>query len=204
LNIYCSQNIFPKKVKTSGFRNVNKNSVFSSLIGMSTHLYKASHLLLFEHFQQVETLFSMLLFLLLDQIHKFHKFASVRFFLAKTAGSFLRFYQKMNDFSKLCSSSSNQRLNSHITVVAANCRTFDHRVKLEIHQRRLTQHFTATEKNLRRIQKWDFRAEKNKIMKDIAQNRSNEQLTPSVDEWLKMNKNEKRRNSILVNKNSIC
>jgi len=41
-------------------------------------------------------------------------------------------------------------------------------------------------------------------MKDIAQNRSNEQLTPSVDEWLKMNKNEKRRNSILVNKNSIC
>ena len=25
----------------------------------------------------------------------------------------------------------------------------------------------------------------------------NEQLTPSVDEWLKMNKNEKRRNSII-------
>ncbi len=110
----------------------------------------------------------------------------------------------MNEFSKLCSSSSNQRLNSYITVVAANCRTFDHRVKLEIHQRRLSQHLTATEKNLKRIQKWNFRAEKNNIMKDICQNKYNEQLTPSVDEWLKMNKNEKKNCLPIKKHNSIC
>ena len=109
----------------------------------------------------------------------------------------------MNDFAKLSSSSSKQRLNSHITVLSANCRTFDHRVKLEIHQRRMSQDFMATEKNLKRVQKWNLRAEKNNVMKDLYQNVSmKEQLTPSVDDWLKMNKNEKLRNSIIVKKHA--
>jgi hypothetical protein len=47
-----------------------------------------------------------------------------------------------------------------------------------------------------KTQKWNFRAEKNQLMKEIYNRPTNssnsEGLTPSVDEWLKMSK--KRRN----------
>jgi hypothetical protein len=110
----------------------------------------------------------------------------------------------MNDFAKLQSSSPATRLDSHITVISANCRTFDHRVKLEIHQRKLTHEFLNEEKKLKGTQKWNHRVERNKVMKEIYQNtQSTEHLTPSVDEWLKMNKNEKRRNSVIVKRNQV-
>lgn len=110
----------------------------------------------------------------------------------------------MNQFAKLQSSSPTTRLDSQITVISANCRTFDHRIKLEIHQRKLSQDFLNTEKRLKGMQKWNHRVERNKVMKEIYQNtQSTEQLTPSVDDWLKMNKNEKRRNSIIVKRNPV-
>ena len=72
---------------------------------------------------------------------------------------------------------------------------------------KVSQELDNTEKQLKRVQKWNFRAEKNNVIKEIYNNNNNTnvsmkgQLTPSVDEWLKMNKNEKRRNSIVIKRN---
>ncbi len=119
----------------------------------------------------------------------------------------------MNNFTKLSSSSSQQRLNSHVTVVTANSRDIDCKFKLEIYQRKMSQELTNIENKLKRMQKWNHRADKNNIIKQIYNNNSNnksknesankEQLTPSVEEWLKMNMKEKNRLSIIFKRKSI-
>jgi len=103
---------------------------------------------------------------------------------------------KMNDFTKLSSSSPKHRLDSRVTLITANCRDYDNKCKLERYQRQLEQEYLASEKNMKRIQKWQLRVEKNNIIKSQC-SLSQEQLTPSVDEWLSDKKLRARRHSML-------
>lgn len=109
----------------------------------------------------------------------------------------------MNEFAKLSSFSSSHRLNTQITLTKANCRDLDHKEKLELFERKLSIEYSDKEKKLKRSQKWNHRAEKNLIYKQIynktmpfgktVDNLFDENLSPSVDEWLEMSL--KKRNA---------
>lgn len=81
-----------------------------------------------------------------------------------------------------------------VTVLTANGRDFENRCKLDIHQKKMELEYLATEKNLKRINKWQLRAEKNNIIKTQLLVLDPSQLTPTVDEWL--NKTKRRHSMI--------
>jgi len=52
------------------------------------------------------------------------------------------------------SSSNKHRMDSRVTVISANCRDFDNKIKMDIYQRRTELEYLEIEKNLKRINKW--------------------------------------------------
>lgn len=101
----------------------------------------------------------------------------------------------------MSSSSLKSKLNpSHITVLKASCREFDHKEKMNVYDRKLANEYSEMERKLQKSQKWASRVEKNIILKSIYNKRITDLeglvedgLTPSVDEWLQMN--SKKRNA---------
>ena len=45
-------------------------------------------------------------------------------------------------------------MDSRVTVISANCRDFDNKIKMDIYQRRTELEYLEIEKNLKRINKW--------------------------------------------------
>lgn len=103
----------------------------------------------------------------------------------------------MNEYTKLQSNSPRRRFSREISLIAANCRDFEHKEKLSVLERKLESEIATKEKKLKRSQKWNSRVEKNLILKDIYSSSSKlnllnqTPLTPSIDEWLQMSHRKK-------------
>jgi hypothetical protein len=84
--------------------------------------------------------------------------------------------------------SPRHRQHSEINLIVATHRDFDLKAKLNIYDRKLAQQLKNEERMLLRSQKWKYKVEKNNVLKDVNNPKSNtNNLTPSVDDWLKMN-----------------
>jgi hypothetical protein len=81
-----------------------------------------------------------------------------------------------------------QRPHSEISLVSATNRDFDLRDRLNHIERKLAKQHKLEQDLLLRTQKWKYRVEKNIVLRDYKQVKAtSNQLTPSIDDWLRMN-----------------
>jgi hypothetical protein len=80
------------------------------------------------------------------------------------------------------------RPHSEISLVSATNRDFDLRDRLSHIDRKLAKQHKLEQDSLLRTQKWNYRVEKNIVLKDYKHTKAtSNQQTPSIDDWLRMN-----------------
>lgn len=134
----------------------------------------------------------------------------------------------MNEFHKLSSTSQSKRLNSHVTILTANRREIEYRDKLKHLERKVSLDMSNREKQHKNQLKWNSKAEANLMFKHIFNKnqpppssivklhdtdlidtvmmmknkrdlKTSQQLTPSVDEWIKMRSTKYNQKSTIQN-----
>jgi hypothetical protein len=134
----------------------------------------------------------------------------------------------MNEFHKLSSTSQSKRLNSHVTILTASRREIEYRDKLKHLERKVSLDMSNREKQHKNQLKWNSKAEANLMFKHIFNNnqpppssivklhdtdlidtvmmmknkrdlKTSQQLTPSVDEWIKMRSTKNNQKTTIQN-----